>query len=150
MGDIVNAATTAQVSAIVANTRGGLILTLLYSLLTFEEPSSCRWGMCLSLWFYYSMSLEYCHVVCTCVPLAFQVKPEPSPEPDFEENVIVLNKRTGRGLGFSIAGGIDNNHKPGDNRVYCTKVLPNGVAMEDGRLRLVTPQTASARFSCPF
>lgn len=65
-------------------------------------------------------------------------QPKPEPEPEFEENVIVLSKKPGRGLGFSIAGGIDNQHKPGDNRVYCTKVLPNGVAMDDGRLRYVS------------
>eukprot|EP00117_Sycon_ciliatum_P039774 scpid36247/ scgid29339/ Disks large homolog 2; Postsynaptic density protein 93 len=64
-----------------------------------------------------------------------EVQPSSPVEEEFEETVIVLNKKPGKGLGFSIAGGIDNQHRPNDNRVYCTKVLPNGVAKEDGRLR---------------
>ncbi|XP_063911559.1 disks large 1 tumor suppressor protein isoform X4 [Zophobas morio] len=39
-----------------------------------------------------------------------------------------------KGLGFSIAGGIGNQHIPGDNGIYVTKVMEGGAAQVDGRL----------------
>lgn len=39
-----------------------------------------------------------------------------------------------KGLGFSIAGGIGNQHIPGDNGIYVTKVMDGGAAEIDGRL----------------
>lgn len=39
-----------------------------------------------------------------------------------------------KGLGFSIAGGIGNQHIPGDNGIYVTKVMKDGAAQVDGRL----------------
>lgn len=39
-----------------------------------------------------------------------------------------------KGLGFSIAGGIGNQHIPGDNGIYVTKVMDGGAAQCDGRL----------------
>lgn len=42
----------------------------------------------------------------------------------------------GQGLGFSIAGGLGNQHIPGDNGIYVTKVMPGGTAHKDGRLRV--------------
>lgn len=39
-----------------------------------------------------------------------------------------------KGLGFSIAGGIGNQHIPGDNGIYVTKVMDGGAAQVDGRL----------------
>ncbi|XP_035709723.1 disks large 1 tumor suppressor protein isoform X3 [Folsomia candida] len=39
-----------------------------------------------------------------------------------------------KGLGFSIAGGIGNQHIPGDNGIYITKISEGGAAYADGRL----------------
>lgn len=41
-----------------------------------------------------------------------------------------------RGLGFSIAGGIGNQHIPGDNGIYVTKIMEGGAASVDGRLSI--------------
>ncbi|KAA8588792.1 hypothetical protein FQN60_010137 [Etheostoma spectabile] len=38
-------------------------------------------------------------------------------------------------LGFSIAGGIGNQHIPGDNSIYITKIIEGGAAQKDGRLQ---------------
>ncbi|GFG36457.1 hypothetical protein Cfor_11480, partial [Coptotermes formosanus] len=46
---------------------------------------------------------------------------------------IELLKGT-KGLGFSIAGGIGNQHIPGDNGIYVTKIMDGGAAQIDGRL----------------
>jgi guanylate kinase len=42
--------------------------------------------------------------------------------------------RGGKSLGFSIAGGIGNQHIPGDDGIYVTKILEYGAAHLDGRL----------------
>lgn len=42
----------------------------------------------------------------------------------------------GKGLGFSIAGGIGNQHIPGDNGIYVTKIMEGGAAHVDGRLNI--------------
>lgn len=42
----------------------------------------------------------------------------------------------GKGLGFSIAGGIGNQHIPGDNGIYVTKIMDGGAANVDGRLAI--------------
>lgn len=53
----------------------------------------------------------------------------------------------GKGLGFSIAGGIGNQHIPGDNGIYVTKLMDGGAANVDGRLsigdKLIAVRTAS-------
>jgi len=41
-----------------------------------------------------------------------------------------------KGLGFSIAGGIGNQHIPGDNGIYITKISEGGAAYADGRLNV--------------
>ncbi|XP_018119117.1 disks large homolog 1 isoform X26 [Xenopus laevis] len=41
-----------------------------------------------------------------------------------------------KGLGFSIAGGVGNQHIPGDNSIYVTKVIEGGAAHKDGRLQI--------------
>ncbi|KAJ4942788.1 hypothetical protein JOQ06_005302 [Pogonophryne albipinna] len=41
-----------------------------------------------------------------------------------------------KGLGFSIAGGVGNQHVPGDNSIYVTKVIEGGAAHKDGRLQI--------------
>ncbi|CAB1332287.1 unnamed protein product, partial [Coregonus sp. 'balchen'] len=40
-----------------------------------------------------------------------------------------------KGLGFSIAGGVGNQHIPGDNSIYVTKIIEGGAAHKDGRLQ---------------
>lgn len=40
------------------------------------------------------------------------------------------------GFGFSIAGGIGNQHIPGKNSIYITKIQDGGVAQVDGRLHV--------------
>lgn len=55
------------------------------------------------------------------------------------------------GLGFSIAGGIGNQHIPGDNSIYITKIIEGGAAQKDGRLQIgdrllaVSPMPAAGR-----
>ncbi|KAF1507905.1 hypothetical protein FQV17_0005485, partial [Megadyptes antipodes antipodes] len=39
-------------------------------------------------------------------------------------------------LGFSIAGGVGNQHIPGDNSIYVTKIIDGGAAQKDGRLQV--------------
>ncbi|XP_028831136.1 disks large homolog 1-like isoform X1 [Denticeps clupeoides] len=41
-----------------------------------------------------------------------------------------------KGLGFSIAGGVGNQHVPGDNGIYVTKIIEGGAAHRDGRLQI--------------
>ncbi|XP_077054864.1 disks large homolog 1 isoform X11 [Siphateles boraxobius] len=41
-----------------------------------------------------------------------------------------------KGLGFSIAGGVGNQHIPGDNSIYITKIIEGGAAHKDGRLQI--------------
>lgn len=38
------------------------------------------------------------------------------------------------GLGFSIAGGIGNQHVPGDDGIFVTKIIDGGAASVDGHL----------------
>jgi len=38
------------------------------------------------------------------------------------------------GLGFSIAGGVDNQHIPGDSGIFVTKITEGGAAEVDSRL----------------
>uniref|UniRef100_A0A8D0CHD3 Discs large MAGUK scaffold protein 3 n=1 Tax=Scleropages formosus TaxID=113540 RepID=A0A8D0CHD3_SCLFO len=52
------------------------------------------------------------------------------------ETVLEVNLLKGpKGLGFSIAGGIGNQHIPGDNSIYITKIIEGGAAQKDGRLQ---------------
>uniref|UniRef100_A0A7N8WUH1 Discs large homolog 1-like protein n=1 Tax=Mastacembelus armatus TaxID=205130 RepID=A0A7N8WUH1_9TELE len=41
-----------------------------------------------------------------------------------------------KGLGFSIAGGVGNQHVSGDNSIYVTKIIEGGAAHKDGRLQI--------------
>ncbi|XP_067890034.1 disks large homolog 2 isoform X2 [Heterodontus francisci] len=54
-------------------------------------------------------------------------------EYEFEEITL---ERGNSGLGFSIAGGIDNPHIGDDPGIFITKIIPGGAAAEDGRLRV--------------
>ncbi|XP_063344463.1 disks large homolog 2 isoform X3 [Pelmatolapia mariae] len=53
------------------------------------------------------------------------------------ETIIELKLIKGpKGLGFSIAGGVGNQHIPGDNSIYVTKIIHSGAAQKDGRLQV--------------
>ncbi|XP_048589028.1 disks large homolog 1 isoform X2 [Nematostella vectensis] len=53
--------------------------------------------------------------------------------PTREEIVLIKGSK---GLGFSIAGGSGNQHVPGDNGIYITKIIEGGAAQQDGRLQV--------------
>lgn len=53
-----------------------------------------------------------------------------------EESIEIELVKGGAGLGFSIAGGLGNQHIPGDNGIYVTKIMAGGAAHRDGRLRV--------------
>ncbi len=54
---------------------------------------------------------------------------------DLPEDLIEVELSKGsKGLGFTIAGGIGNQHIPGDNGIYVTKVMEGGAAAFDGRI----------------
>ncbi|XP_054244515.1 disks large homolog 3 isoform X3 [Indicator indicator] len=57
---------------------------------------------------------------------------QPPPETIMEVNLM----KGPKGLGFSIAGGIGNQHIPGDNSIYITKIIESGAAQKDGRLQV--------------
>lgn len=40
------------------------------------------------------------------------------------------------GLGFTIAGGTDNEHIDNDHGIFVTKIIPGGAAHQDGRLQV--------------
>lgn len=50
------------------------------------------------------------------------------------EMLIMSGLQGNSGLGFSIAGGIDNPHIPDDPGIFITKIIPGGAAAMDGRL----------------
>ncbi|XP_049324813.1 disks large homolog 2 isoform X29 [Astyanax mexicanus] len=53
------------------------------------------------------------------------------------ETVVEIKLVKGpKGLGFSIAGGVGNQHIPGDNSIYVTKIIDGGAAQKDGRLQV--------------
>jgi hypothetical protein len=54
-------------------------------------------------------------------------------EPGVQKLVLVKGHK---GLGFSIAGGIGNEHVPGDVGIYVIKIIDEGAADIDGRLRV--------------
>ncbi|XP_036974519.1 disks large homolog 2 isoform X7 [Acanthopagrus latus] len=53
------------------------------------------------------------------------------------ETIIEIKLIKGpKGLGFSIAGGVGNQHIPGDNSIYVTKIIDGGAAQKDSRLNV--------------
>lgn len=52
---------------------------------------------------------------------------------EYEEITL---ERGSSGLGFTVAGGVDNPHYKNDNSIYITRFIPNGPAALDGRLKL--------------
>ncbi|KAK6962854.1 disks large 1-like isoform X2, partial [Biomphalaria glabrata] len=54
------------------------------------------------------------------------------------ENIMEIELVKGnKGLGFSIAGGKGNQHIPGDNGIFVTKIIDGGAAEIDGRLAVM-------------
>ncbi|NXT39970.1 DLG1 protein, partial [Pelecanoides urinatrix] len=51
----------------------------------------------------------------------------------FLQKYFVNNEKC---LGFSIAGGVGNQHIPGDNSIYVTKIIEGGAAHKDGKLQI--------------
>eukprot|EP00730_Choanoeca_flexa_P001351 TRINITY_DN10597_c0_g1_i2.p1 TRINITY_DN10597_c0_g1~~TRINITY_DN10597_c0_g1_i2.p1 ORF type:complete len:1148 (+),score=404.54 TRINITY_DN10597_c0_g1_i2:642-4085(+) len=60
------------------------------------------------------------------------------PANDTSDEIVfdVELKREGQGLGFSIAGGVDDPVEEDDTAIYITNVLAEGAAHADGRLKL--------------
>jgi C-terminal processing protease CtpA/Prc len=52
-----------------------------------------------------------------------------------EETFQIEFPKLSTGLGFSIAGGIDDAVSPGDTAIYVTNIVPGGSAELDGRLK---------------
>lgn len=52
---------------------------------------------------------------------------------EYEEITLI---RGPSGLGFTVAGGTDNPHYKNDSQIYITRIIPNGKASSDGRLKL--------------
>ncbi|XP_058257934.1 disks large homolog 1 isoform X3 [Hemibagrus wyckioides] len=57
-------------------------------------------------------------------------------KPSSEKIVDIKLVKGPKGLGFSIAGGVGNQHIPGDNSIYVTKIIEGGAAHKDGRLQI--------------
>lgn len=53
---------------------------------------------------------------------------------EWEIEEVVLEKGH-TGLGFSIAGGLDQPYIDGDPSVYVTNIIPGGAAAADGRMK---------------
>lgn len=60
-----------------------------------------------------------------------RVKRPKAPHENLQELILVKGNK---GLGFSIAGGVGNQHIPGDNSIFVTKIIDGGAAQVDGRL----------------
>ncbi|GFY17017.1 disks large 1 tumor suppressor protein [Trichonephila clavipes] len=70
----------------------------------------------------------------TIVEITFEYKSQANGEEDWMYEEITL-ERSGTGLGFSIAGGVDNPHIGDDPSIYITKLIAGGAAAADGRLQ---------------
>ncbi|XP_006637475.1 disks large homolog 1 isoform X12 [Lepisosteus oculatus] len=57
-------------------------------------------------------------------------------KPVTEKIVEIKLVKGPKGLGFSIAGGVGNQHIPGDNSIYVTKIIEGGTAHKDGKLQI--------------
>ncbi|NXL58109.1 DLG1 protein, partial [Chordeiles acutipennis] len=55
---------------------------------------------------------------------------------NFSKILHIFKSHIFSGLGFSIAGGVGNQHIPGDNSIYVTKIIEGGAAHKDGKLQI--------------
>lgn len=53
-----------------------------------------------------------------------------------DETFIIDLYKGDTGLGFTIAGGSDNEHMANDYGIFVTKIIPGGAAHQDGRLQI--------------
>ena len=53
---------------------------------------------------------------------------------DLSEVVDVQLIKSKTGLGFSIAGGVGNEHREGDDGIFVTKIIMGGAAYANGQL----------------
>lgn len=51
------------------------------------------------------------------------------------ELITVKLQKSKTGLGFSIAGGVGNQHIEGNDGIFITKIIPGGAAAQEGRLQ---------------
>uniref|UniRef100_A0A4W5JZJ1 Discs large MAGUK scaffold protein 3 n=1 Tax=Hucho hucho TaxID=62062 RepID=A0A4W5JZJ1_9TELE len=70
-----------------------------------------------------------------------------------EDPCLITLLQGNSGLGFSIAGGMDNPHIPDDPGIFITKIIPGGAAAMDGRLGhndadVVAPKRGSYKPRC--
>nr|CAB3238213.1 disks large homolog 2 [Phallusia mammillata] len=62
---------------------------------------------------------------------------DPHSDVAYLDNLIDIKLYKGtKGLGFSIAGGVGNQHMPDDNGIYVTKIIEGGAAEADGTLQV--------------
>lgn len=66
--------------------------------------------------------------------VVLQIKRKTSANKEPEELLEVELSKGNKGLGFTIAGGIGNQHIPGDNGIYVTKIMDGGAASVDRRI----------------
>lgn len=57
------------------------------------------------------------------------------PRENVEQVMEIVLVKGNKGLGFSIAGGVGNEHVAGDTGIFITKVITGGAAEQDGRLQ---------------
>ncbi|KAB0380863.1 hypothetical protein FD755_008647 [Muntiacus reevesi] len=57
-------------------------------------------------------------------------------KPPAEKLMEIKLIKGSNGLGFSIAESVGNQHIPGDNSIYVTKIIEAGAAHKDGRLQI--------------
>lgn len=58
-------------------------------------------------------------------------------QPPMQEYIIEVELfKRGGGLGFSIAGGIGNEHIEGDPGIFVTRVFEDSSAFADGRIEV--------------
>ncbi len=60
------------------------------------------------------------------IPVSSSAFPAPVSKDGYEYEEIILD-RGSSGLGFSIAGGVDNPHVGNDSSIYITKLIPGKV-----------------------
>uniref|UniRef100_A0A8C4DSS6 Disks large homolog 4 n=1 Tax=Dicentrarchus labrax TaxID=13489 RepID=A0A8C4DSS6_DICLA len=66
----------------------------------------------------------------------YVLRRKPAAEKVTEIKLIKGPKAVPSGFSFSIAGGLGNQHIPGDNSIYVTKIIEGGAAHKDGRLQI--------------
>jgi len=83
-----------------------------------------------------TVNLKVRRVVADVLP-RFSESLQPEEDTNIREHIIDIHLVKGcKGLGFSIAGGVGNQHIVDDNGIYVTKIISGGAAAEDGKLKV--------------